>query len=332
MKPAANFNPVKYFSINVMSAQNAPNNSRPTACLTIGAFDGVHLGHQAIIRNLVTEAKRLKSNPVVVTFNPHPAEIIKGIIGPFYLTAPEEKETLLRRLGVENVIAIPFDEHFAKRDASSFINDLFHQQPFLMMLVGHDFRFGAGQQGDIALLTHLGQEFGFLVQTVPPFSVNGQIVSSSLIRQKILDRQMSTAAEFLGRWYSISGQVVHGDGRGRHIGIPTANLSFWPKRLIPPSGVYAARVEWEGNTHPAVLNIGSRPTFYFPSTEQTMEVHILDFEQEIYGTTLQLEFIKYLREEKKFSSARELTTQIRKDIQETREVIAHVPQTPDLSA
>lgn len=314
-----------------MTAQNAPHHTTGN-WLTIGAFDGVHRGHQQIIRKLVSEAHAAGGKAVVVTFFPHPAELLNGVNGPFYLTTPEEQENLIRQLGVDEVITIPFTSEFAQKNANDFIYDLHRQQPFAGLLVGPDFHFGIAQQGDTALLASLGSELGFKLETMPPFFVDGQVVSSSRIRQEVLKRQMSKVAQLLGRWYAVSGEVVHGDGRGKHIGIPTANVSAWQKRLMPPSGVYAARVDMEGKKHDAVLNIGNRPTFYFPPVEQTLEVHILNFKEDIYEKIIQVEFIEFLRAEKRYESAAELTEQIHRDIQQTREVLAHAPQTPDLSA
>lgn len=314
-----------------MTAQNAPPNTTSN-CLTIGAFDGVHRGHQQIISRLVSCAHAADGKAVVVTFSPHPAELLNGVNGPFYLTTAEEREILIRQMGVDEVMTIPFTPNLAKKEAGDFIHELFHQQPFVRLLVGPDFHFGSSQQGDTALLADLGGDLGFELETLPPFLLDGQVVSSSRIRQEVLKRQMANAARLLGRWYVVSGKVVHGDGRGKHIGIPTANVSAWQKRLMPPSGVYAARVEVDKSRFDAVLSIGNRPTFYFPPSEQTVEVHILDFENDIYGKTIQVEFIEFLRAEMKFESATELAAQIHQDIQKTREVLNHAPQTPDLSA
>jgi riboflavin kinase/FMN adenylyltransferase len=300
--------------------------------LTIGAFDGVHRGHQAVIGSLVKGAHASGCSAVVVTFSPHPAEVLKDITAPYYLTTPEEREDLIKSLGVDEVLTLPFTHEFARKTAREFIADLYQLRPFACILVGHDFTFGVGQEGNIPLLKRFGQEFGFEIRTIPPFLLNGQVVSSSNIRHLVLKHQMKAAAQMLGRWYSVSGEVVHGDGRGKHIGIPTANVAAWHKRLMPPSGVYAARVELGHRTLPAVLNIGSRPTFYFPPAGQTVEVHIFDFHEDIYKKTIRVNFIEYLRSEKRFQSAVELTAQIQTDIQRTREVLAHAPQTPDLPA
>lgn len=314
-----------------MPSKNAPDPSA-SAWLTIGAFDGVHRGHQAIIRDLAAGAHGEERKAVVVTFFPHPAEVLGGVEAPYYLTTLEERESLLKGLGVDEVAVYTFNEQFAKKKAADFIKELYGQHPFKRILIGYDFRFGSGREGDIQLLKKLGIQHGFNVQPVEPFLIDGQIVSSSLIRQAILNRQLEVAGRYLGRWYSISGQVVHGDGRGHLIGIPTANVAAWQKQLMPPDGVYAARVKLGSLIFPAVLSIGSRPTFYFPPINRTLEVYILDFHQDIYGKNLKVEFIDFLRKEIKFQSAKELIEQIQKDIHTSREVLAHAPQTPDLPA
>ena len=303
-----------------------------TTWITIGTFDGVHLGHQAIINSLVRGGHTHNKLAVVATFFPHPAEILRGIDGPYYLNTLQERERLIKELGVDEIITLHFTDEFAKKTAHAFIKDLFAQTPFSVILVGYDFHFGAKREGDISILRDLGKEFGFEVRTISPKMIHGQVISSSAIRQLILKHEVRQAAEYLGHWYSVSGEVVHGDGRGKHIGVPTANVAIWPRRLMPASGVYAARVELEDRSFPAVLNIGNRPTFYFPPAEQTVEVHILDFHEELYGKTIKVNFIDFLRLEKRFESAIELMDQIRKDIQTTREVLAHAPQTPDLPA
>ena len=303
-----------------------------TSWLTIGTFDGVHLGHQAIIRSLVRGAHTQNKSAVVATFFPHPAEILRGINGPYYLNTLQERESLIKELGVDEIVTLNFTAKFAEKTAHEFIQDLFAQTPFSCILVGYDFHFGAKREGDISILRGLGKEFGFEVRTISPKLIHDQVISSSAIRQLILEHEVRLAAELLGRWYSISGEVVHGDGRGKHIGVPTANVAVWPRRLMPASGVYAASVEVDGRSLPAVLSIGSRPTFYFPPAEQTVEVHLLDFHEDLYGKTIKVNFIDFIRLEKRFESAVELMDQIRKDIQTTREVLAHAPITPDLPA
>lgn len=312
--------------------ERASDTTVKSAWLTIGTFDGVHLGHQAVIGRLVRGAHSQNKPAVVVTFFPHPAEILRGLNGPYYLSTPQERESLIKELGVDEVLTLNFTLEFAKKTAREFIQDLHTQTLFSRILAGYDFRFGVNREGNISILRHLGQEFHFEVQTISSQLLNGQAISSSAIRQLILSHEVRQASELLGRWYSVGGEVVHGNGRGKHIGVPTANVASWSRRLIPATGVYAARVEVDNQSHPAVLNIGSRPTFYFPPAEQTVEVHLLDFHEDIYGKTIKVNFIDFIRLEKRFNSAEELMDQIRKDIQTTREVLAHAPKTPDLSA
>jgi riboflavin kinase/FMN adenylyltransferase len=303
-----------------------------TTWITIGTFDGVHLGHLAIINSLVRGAHTQKKLAVVATFFPHPAEILRGIDGPYYLNTLQERERLIKELGVDEIVTLNFTAEFAKKTARAFIKDMYTQTPFSVILVGYDFHFGAKREGDISILRDLGKEFGFEVRTISPKMTHDQVISSSAIRQLILKHEVRQAAEFLGHWYSVSGEVVHGDGRGKHIGVPTANVAVWPRRLMPASGVYASRVEVDDRSFPAVLNIGNRPTFYFPPAEQTVEAHLLDFHEDLYQKTIKVNFIDFLRLEKRFNSAEELMVQIQKDIQSAREVLAHAPKTPDLPA
>jgi riboflavin kinase/FMN adenylyltransferase len=309
---------------------NDPN--RPPAWITIGTFDGVHLGHQAIIRKLVHGAHMRNERAVVVTFYPHPAEILRNITGPYYLTTPDERETLLKKLNVDEVITYAFNRGMAEESAHNFILNLRQKVNFSCLLVGYDFRLGSGRAGDITTLRELGREFNFEVETISPQSVNGYVISSSAIRQLITNAEMRKTVEMLGRWFSVTGEVVHGDGRGVHIGIPTANVAIWPRLLLPPSGVYAATVELENKSFQAVLNIGQRPTFYIPPAEMTFEVHILDFDQVLYGKVIKVNLIEFLRPETRFRSAEALMEQIKTDIQQTREVLTHAPQTPGLSS
>ena len=306
--------------------------SSHSAWITIGTFDGVHRGHQAILGQLIQRAQTAGVPAMVITFHPHPAEVLRNLNEPYYLCSLEERKNLLEGTGIDQVLVLPFTLEFSRQSARQFILALRDQVHFSGILVGHDFHFGAGREGDMSTLQALGAELGFSVETFPAQTIDGEVISSSAIRQLLRLGQVQQAAQLLGRWYAINGEVVHGDGRGRHIGIPTANLAVWSKQLLPAIGVYAARVELEGVEYPAVLSIGKRPTFYSSLAEQTLEVHILDFHQDLYGKMMQVKFIDYLRDELRFGSAGELTEQIQKDILLTREVLAHAPQTPNLPA
>ena len=307
-------------------------NSSSTAWITIGTFDGVHRGHQAILKQLIQNAHASSVPAVVVTFHPHPAEVLGNLNEPYYLCPLEERENLLKKMGIDQVLVLPFTLEFSRQSARQFILSLREQVYFSGILVGPDFHFGAGREGNISTLQALGDELNFSVETFPPQTLANEVISSSAIRQLLRQGQVRQAAQLLGRWYTVVGEVVHGDGRGRHIGIPTANVDVWSKQLLPAIGVYAARVVVEGMELPAALSIGKRPTFYSSLAEQTLEVHILDFHQDLYGKIIQVKFIDHLRPEIRYATAAELTEQIQKDIKHTREVLDHAPQTPDLPA
>jgi len=300
--------------------------------ITIGTFDGVHLGHRELIRQLVSGAHCVGKRAIVITFFPHPSEILGGENGPLYLTIPSERECLLKHLGVDIVITQDFNSELAHKTAGEFINIIYQKTPFRNLIIGHDFRFGLNRTGDLKLLQKLGKELGFNIKVVQPFRIDDKIVSSSLIRCLLKQGNVQMAADMLGRHYVIEGSVIHGDGRGKHIGIPTANISVWPKQFLPKIGVYSVRVSLEEYNYPAVLSIGMRPTFYQSSSEQTIEAHILDFHRDIYGKTLKVEFIQFLREEKRYESAEQLIQQIQRDIQQTREVFKHATTTTNLSS
>lgn len=302
------------------------------AFITIGSFDGIHLGHQAILHKLVKESHESGNKAIVVTFFPHPAKLFRDVKGPYYLTSPEEKDELLTSLGVDTILTLHFDHSLAKKSAASFIRLLHDQLHFSCLLIGYDFRLGSNRDGDFHLLTELGKELGYCVRAIDPFVQTSQTVSSSIIRDLIQTGDIAAANELLGRPYSLEGIVVHGDGRGKHIGLPTANLSVWDEKLLPKGGIYAAFAYLGGQRYLSAINIGSRPTFYKLPAQQTIEAFILDFDKNIYGQKVRLDIIQHIRSEKKFDSADDLMVQINKDIQQTREVLTHVPYQTNLSA
>ena len=293
------------------------------AWVTIGSFDGVHIGHQQIIKTLTEGAKAENSASVIVTFFPHPAKVLRPFPDPFYLSTPEEKDATLARLGLTSVLTINFSRQLASLTAFEFMSILHNQLKFSCLLIGYDFRLGANREGDLQKLREIGEQLGYCVRAIEPLQSTSQVVSSSLIRKLISEGEITTANIMLGQEYTVSGEIVHGDGRGRHIGIPTANIEPWKEKLIPKIGVYAAFAHLEGRRHKAVVNIGRRPTFYDKPALQTIEVHLLDFDKDIYGSHLSLNFIKRIRDEVKFNSADELMGQIRKDIMDSREVLEH---------
>lgn len=289
--------------------------------LTIGSFDGVHRGHQAIMHQLVAGAHMNMAPAVVLTFFPHPTVVLRGGNGPFYLTSPDERAALLGELGADIVIVQRFDRHLAATKAKDFVTRLRQHLGFRHLLVGKDFTLGRGREGDINTLTLLGKELGYEVEIHPPVEINGQVISSSKIRANLLKGDIEHANEMLGRPYHIIGSVIPGDSRGRTIGYPTANLNTWSNQLLPATGVYASRVCLEGNMFSAATNIGVRPTFDGASFRVWVETHILDFQGDLYGRQIQLEFISRLRNETKFSSVQALTQQIKMDISNTRRII-----------
>ncbi len=302
------------------------------AWITIGSFDGIHLGHQKIINDLVEGAKRTDVPSIVITFFPHPTAYIKKITDPYYLTSPEEKDQILSKLGVNSILTVHFNHTISRLSPRDFIRTLHRQLEFSCLLVGYDFHFGADQEGDLKRLEFLGNEMGFCVRAITPLKQQLKPISSSIIRSAIKKGDLSNANTLLGYPYSIEGTVVHGDGRGEHIGIPTANLSVWEKKLVPAEGVYAAFALINRNRFPAVVSIGFRPTFYEISEQQTIEAHILNFSDQIYGMQIKLQFISRLRQEIKFRSVNELVGQIRKDISDAEEALTNDTTPTDISS
>lgn len=304
----------------------------PGVWVTIGSFDGVHLGHQAIIRKLVEDSHAQSSACVVVTFFPHPAKALRQLPGPYYLSTPEEKDEILASLGVDSLLTLHFDRVTAAMSAEAFIRMLHDQLKFTCLLIGHDFRLGANRSGDFESLSRLGQQIGYCVHAIQPVQKSSQPVSSSRIRELLLSGDVHNVRALLGKPYAIQGTIVHGDGRGKHIGLPTANLQVWSEKLLPESGVYAARALIAGKQLNGVVNIGRRPTFYTQPVQQTTEVHLLDFSAGIYGQEMRLFFIERIRHEKKFDSAQDLMVQIHQDIHFAREVLSHEPEPKHIPA
>lgn len=302
-----------YWSLDSVQLQDA--------WITIGSFDGVHLGHQEIIQKLVTGAHAHGAPAVVLTFNPSPAVVLGKRPEQYYLTTPEERAELLGSLGVDIVITHHFTRQVAAITARDFISQLKSQFGLRHLCVGHDFALGRNREGDVKLLTKLGEEFDYQVQVVPPLEISGEVVSSSRIRVCLGDGDVAQANELLGRPYRVKGDVISGDGRGKTIGIPTANLSVWSKRALPVAGVYVCYAHINGISWKAVTNIGIRPTFENQSVSQHVETHILDFNEDIYGQVVLLDFYSYIRPEKRFKDVHALVEQIQRDITQTRKIL-----------
>lgn len=290
--------------------------------LTIGTFDGVHLGHQDVVQKLVTGAHASKSEAVVLTFYPHPAVVIGKRSNPYYLTTPEERAQLLGELGVDVVVTFPFTPLTSQISAQEFVLLLKSHLGMQHLMVGPDFALGHDRVGNIHYLSEMGKELGYNLSTIPPVEVEGQVVSSSWIRAALKQADIDLVNLLLGRPYFIQGQVVPGDGRGKSIGIPTANLSLWLERAIPKSGVYVSQAWINGQVYGSVTNIGIRPTFSSDREGLQIETHLLDFQDEIYGMEIKLEFIGHLRDEQKFSDINALVNQIHSDILQARDVLS----------
>jgi riboflavin kinase / FMN adenylyltransferase len=290
--------------------------------LTIGSFDGVHRGHQEIVRRLSAGARSAEAPAVVLSFYPPPAVVLGKREHSFYLTTPEERAELLGQLGADIVVTHPFNREIAKISARDFIVYLYNHLKMERISVGYDFAMGRGREGNVPTLRKLGDEFGFTVEDVSPVKVDDQVVSSSHIRSLLLDGDVEEAARFLGRPYRLSGRVISGEGRGRTMGIPTANLNIWEETLVPAPGVYVTRVHALGKVHDAVTNIGFRPTFEPSSSAPRVETLLFEYSGDLYGEYIHLDFFFRLREERKFPDADSLLKQIDQDIQRAKEKLA----------
>jgi riboflavin kinase / FMN adenylyltransferase len=290
--------------------------------LTIGVFDGVHRGHQEILANLTAGAHENGASAVVLTFWPHPAVVLGKRYDLKCLTTPEERAQLLGAMGVDAVITQPFTPDFAELSALDFMRLASRNLGLRSLWIGYDFALGHNREGDLERLTEIGEELGYAVQAVGPVKNGADVISSSLIRKRIRSGEVARAAENLGRFYALSGPVVHGDGRGRRINVPTANIDYPQDKVIPANGVYACWAWVGGERHPAAINIGINPTFTPEKKTPNVEAHLLDFDRDVYGQELKLEFVQYLRAELKFDSVEALLEQIHADIVQTREILS----------
>ncbi len=290
--------------------------------LTIGVFDGVHRGHQEILRRLTAGAHGQGAPAVVLTFWPHPAVVLGKRDDLKCLTTPDERAGLLGNLDVDVVVTQPFTSQLANLSAQDFMRLVCQRLGLRSLWMGYDFALGRGREGTAERLAALGREFGYEVQTVAAVQNGGHTLSSSLIRQRLVAGQVESAAQALGRYYALGGAVVHGDGRGRKINIPTANLDYPKSKVIPANGVYATWAWVAGKRIPAATNIGINPTFTPDKQTPNVEAHLLDFDHDLYGQVVTLEFVQRLRDELKFSSVEALLEQIHADIRETRRLLA----------
>jgi riboflavin kinase/FMN adenylyltransferase len=290
--------------------------------LAIGVFDGVHRGHQAVISTSAAHARSANGTPLVVTFDPHPEKVLRPHAAPHLLTATQHKIALIRNLGVAHLLVINFDKKFAATPPEEFVRELVtHSKPLREICVGHEWSFGKDRRGNLDLLNDLGGQFDFNVVAIQPVKLSGAVVSSTAIRQAIEQGHLDKAAEMLGRPYTILGTVVEGDGLGKTIGFPTANLSAHSEQF-PPNGVYVADAWLDGALYHGVVNLGYRPTVSKDRSNRILEIHLFDFNRDIYGQDVELRFVQYLRPEKKFATLDVLVRQIEADVQQARELCA----------
>ena len=290
--------------------------------VTVGTFDGVHRGHQAIIDHLQSRARQRAGVSTLISFDPHPRAVVHGEEVPL-LTTVDERASVLEHYGLDRFVVIPFSMDFARMDPVDYVEEILVQTVGLREItVGYDHRFGRDREGDVDLLRACGSEHGFDVDVIPPQEVDEDVVSSRKIRETLeTEGDVTAAAEQLGRPYQLKGIVARGEGRGREIGYPTANLALNdPRKLVPKRGVYATRVTLpDGDTRGGMMNIGRRPTF--DEMEVTVEVHLFDFEGDLYGETLSVQFLQRLRDEQKFDSADALATQLSEDERHCRTIV-----------
>lgn len=281
--------------------------------VTVGTFDGVHLGHMAVLREIAERARVAGRQSVLVTFEPHPLEVVNPQAAPPLLTTGPERREVLALTGLDYVVFLRFDRRLADFTPERFVREvLIGRCGMRELVIGHDHGFGRGRSGDVETLRRLGASDGFAVDVVGAVELAGHAVSSTAIRRAVAGGDLRTAARLLGRPYTLSGRVVRGEGRGRTIGIPTINVGEVPERkLLPPDGVYAARVEWAGGRVGGMLNQGSRPTF--GEGRRGVEVHLFEVDADLYGQWVRVEWVERLRDVGRFPSVEQLRHQLKRD-------------------
>ncbi|MCE2489290.1 MAG: bifunctional riboflavin kinase/FAD synthetase [Anaerolineae bacterium] len=307
MNPATSF-----FDLNTHPAQGP-------ALVTIGVFDGVHLGHRRLLEGLVRQARQTGLRSVVVTFFPHPDLVLRGLHGRYYLTRPEEKETLLRQQGIDDVYTLAFDDALRQVSAEAFCRQLRQGLDMRELSVGQDFALGHQREGNVSRLRQLGRELGYDVQVNDLVRDGRGKISSTALRHALETGDLPGARRGLGRSHAVAGVVVRGAGRGRQLGFPTANIAVWEQQVIPANGVYASKVWLGEESFLAATNVGRRP--HFDGEVLTVEPFILDFERDIYGQWLKVSFEVRLRDEQKFDSLDGLVTQIAADAEASRKLL-----------
>lgn len=295
---------------------------RAASAVAIGVFDGVHRGHQAVLRHLTNRAREIEGRPIALTFDPHPLEFLDPDRAPDLLTTIDQRATVMESCGVEIMGVLPFQQ-IRDLDPTLFAVEILSIRLNARWLaVGENFRFGRDRTGDAELLRAVGERQGFALDVVSMVGGESEVISSTRIRALLATGDVEGAAELLGRRFELEGPVVHGESRGAAIGFPTANLHIPERMAVPANGVYAAFATVAGTRHRAVVNIGVRPTFGINT--RTVEAHIIDFDEDIYGEDVALEFVAHLRAERRFESLDGLVAQIGEDLLETVEILEAV--------
>jgi len=288
--------------------------------ITLGNFDGIHLGHQELVRMVIRRAREINGQSMVVTFRPHPLKVLAPEKCPPLISIYEEKIQLFEKLGIDVLVKIPFSLLFAEMTPRDFVKDILCDVLGAKdIFVGYNYRFGKGREGTTQTLKQMGREYGFNVHEVEQISLNGEVISSSKIRQFLKDGEVEHAARLLGRPYAITGIVIKGDSRGKTLGFPTANIAS-KHIIIPSNGVYTVRILVRDNYYHGIANIGIRPTFN--KEAQTLEVYIFDFNEDIYGEEATVTFFHRIRDERRFPDSAALVRQIQKDIAEARYLLS----------
>lgn len=286
----------------------------PLAGITIGNFDGVHLGHQQLLKKIKADCSARGLKFIVVTFTPHPQKILQPGKEQFLISSYEQRRQLLKKLGVDYLVEMLFTRDFSTLSPEEFLNNYLLIYPSLQnVYLGYDFAFGANKQGDYDLVKSICAPRGVEVEIQPKFEFNGKIISSSLIRERLISGSIDEVEEMLGRPFHLEGVVIKGEGRGKKIGFPTANIQVSQNLIVPHKGVYVTRTVYDGMTYKSVTNIGNNPTFK-GGNQLHIETNLFDFDHDIYGERLEIQFLHKIREEKKFFTVNELIDQIRQDV------------------
>lgn len=297
------------------------HSNQPPIGLTIGNFDGVHVGHRQLLKKIKKECEEQGLKFVVVTFVPHPQKIIHPERERFLINSYEFRRFLLEQMGVDFLVEIKFTRDFSTLKPEEFLSRyLLSYANLKYFYLGYDFAFGANKQGDHDLVNSICLPRGINVEVQPKFHLNGELVSSSLVRERILSGRLDLVEEILDRSFHLEGVVIKGEGRGKQIGFPTANIQVSPDLILPQKGVYVTRTVYKGMTYKSVTNIGSNPTFK-SGQDINIETNLFDFDSNIYGEKLEIHFLKKIRDERKFPTVNELISQIKTDVDEARSYI-----------